>query len=101
MRHLGAHANVIGLFDLQASERRDELYLVMALTEQHVKYFMFQLVRGVQYLHRRGVLHRDLKPGNLLVSKNCELRITDFGLARLATGRRRMLEQTEADCEAL
>lgn len=34
-------------------------------------------------MHERGIIHRDLKPGNLLVTRACELRITDFGLARL------------------
>ena len=44
---------------------------------------MYQLLKGVNYLHKHNVIHRDLKPGNLLVTRNCELRITDFGLARL------------------
>jgi serine/threonine protein kinase len=43
---------------------------------------MKQLLLGVQAMHKVGVLHRDLKPGNLLVTKDCQLRITDFGLAR-------------------
>lgn len=33
-------------------------------------------------MHDVGVFHRDLKPGNILVSKDCQVRITDFGLAR-------------------
>ena len=36
-----------------------------------------------QFLHDNRIIHRDLKPGNVLVTKNCQLRITDFGLARL------------------
>ena len=42
----------------------------------------FQLLCGLKYLHSANVLHRDLKPGNLLVNANCELKICDFGLAR-------------------
>lgn len=38
---------------------------------------------GQQFLHDNRIIHRDLKPGNVLVTKNCQLRITDFGLARL------------------
>ncbi|GLD96697.1 hypothetical protein PINS_up005380 [Pythium insidiosum] len=43
---------------------------------------MYQLLCGAKVLHENGVLHRDLKPGNILVSKNCDVRITDFGLSR-------------------
>lgn len=43
---------------------------------------MYQLLCGAKTLHENGVLHRDLKPGNILVSKNCDVKITDFGLSR-------------------
>ena len=98
MKVLGRHDNVVSLKNLFVREQDDELYIVMELldsdlhriiqssqplTDAHNKYFMVQLLRGVKFIHSLGVIHRDLKPGNLLVSKNCELRITDFGLARL------------------
>lgn len=97
MRHMGKHENIITLEDLILRENNDELYIVMelldsdlhrvlqskqVLTESHYKYFLFQLLCGVKYLHDNKIIHRDLKPGNLLVSKDCKLRITDFGLAR-------------------
>lgn len=47
-----------------------------------VKGFLYQLLQGVAYCHSRLVLHRDLKPQNLLVSRKGELKIADFGLAR-------------------
>jgi serine/threonine protein kinase len=52
------------------------------LTEPHCQWFTYQALRGLKYLHSAGVVHRDLKPANLLVNKNCDLRICDFGLAR-------------------
>jgi serine/threonine protein kinase len=52
------------------------------LTVRHHKCFLKQLLEGIKAMHSVGVLHRDLKPGNILVSKDCQLRITDFGLAR-------------------
>ena len=52
------------------------------LTFDHVKYFTYQLLCGVKYMHDNRIIHRDLKPCNLLVTRDCQLRITDFGLAR-------------------
>jgi len=45
-----------------------------------------QILLGVQALHSVGILHRDLKPGNVLVSRDCRVRITDFGLSRCVAG---------------
>lgn len=45
-------------------------------------YFMYQLFCSLKYLHSAGVWHRDLKPGNLLVNRDCDLKLCDFGLAR-------------------
>ena len=99
------HENVLGLLDLSCSGGGaadfDHLYLVtplmdadlhrvirspQPLTEQHVQFFMWQLLRGLEHLHACAVVHRDLKPANLLVNANCDLKITDFGLARVIGG---------------
>uniref|UniRef100_A0A8C6T327 mitogen-activated protein kinase n=1 Tax=Neogobius melanostomus TaxID=47308 RepID=A0A8C6T327_9GOBI len=53
------------------------------LTTDHIKVFLYQILRGLKYLHSAGILHRDIKPGNLLVNSNCLLKICDFGLARV------------------
>lgn len=47
-------------------------------------YFLYQILRGLKYIHSANVLHRDLKPSNLLLNTNCDLKICDFGLARIA-----------------
>ncbi|XP_056389821.1 mitogen-activated protein kinase 7 isoform X2 [Hyla sarda] len=52
------------------------------LTLEHARYFLYQLLRGLKYIHSANVLHRDLKPSNLLINENCELKIGDFGMAR-------------------
>lgn len=57
------------------------------LTDQHFQYFLYQVLRGLKYLHSANVLHRDLKPSNLLVNANCDLTICDFGLARGVEGK--------------
>ena len=97
MRHMGKHENIVTLEDIFIRESADELYIVMELldsdlhrilqskqplTETHFKHFFHQLLCGVKYLHLNRIIHRDLKPGNLLVTRDCKLRITDFGLAR-------------------
>ncbi|XP_069507970.1 mitogen-activated protein kinase 7 isoform X2 [Ambystoma mexicanum] len=52
------------------------------LTLEHVRYFLYQLLRGLKYIHSANVIHRDLKPSNLLINENCELKVGDFGMAR-------------------
>lgn len=47
-----------------------------------MQYFLYQILRGLKYIHSANVLHRDLKPTNLLLNANCDLKIADFGLAR-------------------
>lgn len=52
------------------------------LLDSHYQSFIYQVLCGLKYIHSADVLHRDLKPGNLLVNADCELKICDFGLAR-------------------
>ncbi|XP_068520869.1 mitogen-activated protein kinase 4 [Anas acuta] len=54
------------------------------LAEEHAKLFMYQLLRGLKYIHSANVLHRDLKPANIFIStEDLVLKIGDFGLARI------------------
>lgn len=94
------HENVLGIRRILKPDSRkefDELYVVtelmetdlttiikskQALTEDHYQFFLYQILRGLKYTHSAGVYHRDLKPRNLLVNSNCDLKICDFGLAR-------------------
>ncbi|XP_068930781.1 cyclin-dependent kinase 18 isoform X1 [Petaurus breviceps papuanus] len=90
------HANIVTLHDLIHTERSLTLvfeYLDSDLKHyldhcgnlmsmHNVKVFMFQLLRGLSYCHRRKILHRDLKPQNLLINEKGELKLADFGLAR-------------------
>ena len=58
------------------------IYSKQALTDNHFQYFIYQLLAGVNYLHSANVIHRDLKPSNILVNKDCQIKICDFGLGR-------------------
>lgn len=61
-----------------------KLLRTQVLSNQHVCYFTYQILRGLKYIHSANVLHRDLKPSNLLLNSNCDLKICDFGLARVS-----------------
>lgn len=94
------HENIIPIHNIQLPLSRaqfNEIYVVMelmetdltsivkskqALGDEHCQFFLYQILRGIKYLHSAGVLHRDLKPRNILVNANCDLKICDFGLAR-------------------
>uniref|UniRef100_A0AAQ4RHX7 cyclin-dependent kinase n=1 Tax=Gasterosteus aculeatus aculeatus TaxID=481459 RepID=A0AAQ4RHX7_GASAC len=90
------HANIVTLHDIIHTDKCLTLvfeYLVSDLKQymddcgsimsvHNVKIFLFQLLRGLAYCHRRKVLHRDLKPQNLLINEKGELKLADFGLAR-------------------
>ena len=53
-----------------------------SLTEEHVKFILFQILSALKYLHSADIIHRDLKPSNILINEDCEIKIWDFGLAR-------------------
>jgi serine/threonine protein kinase len=98
------HPNIVRLLDVEHSQSPTQrLYLVFEWLDQDLKKYMdevarsqpnarmsskllksymFQLVRGLDFCHSRGVVHRDLKPQNLLIDRTGTLKIADFGLAR-------------------
>ncbi|KAG2464863.1 CDK14 kinase, partial [Polypterus senegalus] len=69
------HANIVLLHDIIHTKE------TLTLVFEYVL-FLFQLLRGLSYIHQRYILHRDLKPQNLLISDTGELKLADFGLAR-------------------
>jgi len=91
-----SHENIVELKDCVQADGR--LYLVFEFLDKDLKKYMenvtgmlspilvksylFQCVRGLAFCHARGVMHRDLKPQNLLVSVDGRLKLADFGLAR-------------------
>ncbi|UYV61210.1 rl [Cordylochernes scorpioides] len=61
-----------------------KLLMTQKVSNEHICYFLYQILRGLKYIHSANVLHRDLKPANLLLNSSCDLKICDFGLARVA-----------------
>jgi mitogen-activated protein kinase 1/3 len=74
--------DVFVVFELMPTDLNHILRAKTPLSALHIQYFMYQLLRGLYFLHSAGVFHRDLKPNNILINNTCELRICDFGLAR-------------------
>ncbi|CAF2048662.1 mitogen-activated protein kinase homolog MMK1-like [Brassica napus] len=97
------HDNIVGIKDVVLPPQRDafeDVYIayelmdtdlhkvinsIPELTEYHHQSFMYQLLRGLKYIHSANVLHRDLKPSNILLNANGDLKICDLGLARVAS----------------
>jgi serine/threonine protein kinase len=99
LQHFRGHRNITCLYDMDIPrpDNYNECYLYeelmecdlaaiirsgQPLTDAHFQSFIYQILCGLKYIHSANVLHRDLKPGNLLVNADCELKICDFGLAR-------------------
>lgn len=68
--------------DLMETDLHRIIHSRQDLSDEHVQYFVYQILRGLKFLHSAGILHRDLKPSNILVNSNCDLKICDFGLSR-------------------
>jgi mitogen-activated protein kinase 1/3 len=52
------------------------------LSEDHIRAIAYQLLTAVNFIHSANIIHRDIKPANILINKNCEIKLCDFGLAR-------------------
>ena len=94
------HDNIVSLIDIQKPPGRtgfEDIYIItdlmetdlhrviysrQELTDDHIQYFIYQILRGVLYMHSANIIHRDLKPANILANKNCDLKICDLGLGR-------------------
>lgn len=92
------HRNILTILDVvpPTSREFEEIYMVtpcldtdlsniirsQTLSEGHCKYIIYQILRGLKYIHSANVLHRDLKPANVLINFDCRIKICDFGLAR-------------------
>lgn len=91
------HPNVIQLYEIIETEK--ELFMIMEhanggelfdfivrntrLQEKQASIFYWELISGIEYLHKSGVCHRDLKPENLLLDYDNSLKIVDFGLSNM------------------
>ncbi|KAL8142054.1 hypothetical protein V2J09_015086 [Rumex salicifolius] len=76
--------DIFVVFELMESDLHQIIKANSDLTAEHQRFFLYQLLRGLKYIHAAKVFHRDLKPKNILANANCKLKICDFGLARVS-----------------
>lgn len=55
-----------------------KLLKTQKLSNDHICYFLYQILRGLKYIHSANVIHRDLKPSNLLLNTTCDLKVSNF-----------------------
>jgi serine/threonine protein kinase len=103
------HPNIVGLIDF--FEQDGNLYLIMEYVEgiglddfiknlntpvsiERGKNIMLQILNGFAYAHSNGIIHRDVKPSNILITKNDEVKILDFGIAKMLDDVKNKLTKT-------
>merc|ERR1712093_960250 len=96
LQELRDHENIIRLTNVLKADNDRDIYLVFEYMETdlhaviranilediHKQYIIYQLCKALKYMHTGNVLHRDMKPSNLLLNSECFLKVADFGLAR-------------------
>ena len=95
------HPNIIKMYDYHYDKEKNDIYIFLEychcgsikhflgkggyLDEKYANHLMRQFISGLKYLFSRGIYHRDIKPDNLLLSKNYNIKISDFGLSTMNT----------------
>ena len=105
------HPNIIKLINVHRADNDKDIYLAFEFMETdlhavirakiledvHKQYIIYQLLKTLKYLHTAELLHRDMKPSNLLLNSDCLMKVADFGLARSTLTH----ERDEEDCIAI
>jgi len=103
-----SHPNIVAVYDVSRSSQLE--YIVMELIDgitlkqymqkkgnklnwREALHFITQIVRGLGHAHSRGIIHRDIKPHNIMVLRDGSVKVSDFGIARVASGNHSTLTQ--------
>jgi mitogen-activated protein kinase 15 len=96
LQEMANHENIVRLTNVLKADNNVDIYLTFEymetdlhaviragiLEEIHKQYIIYQLLRALKFMHSGQLLHRDMKPSNLLLNSECQVKIADFGLAR-------------------
>ena len=94
--HFRGHPNIIKLLNVVKGENNRDVYLIFELmeanlsnvirakilSEQHIKYVTYQILKAMKCIHSSDIMLRDLKPSNILINSDCKLKLSDFTLAK-------------------
>ena len=103
-----SHANIVSVYDVSRSDGLD--YIVMELVDgltlkqymqrrgtplnwREAQHFITQIMRALSHAHSRGIIHRDIKPHNIMVLRDGSVKVTDFGIAQLASAAQNTMTQ--------
>eukprot|EP01137_Pigoraptor_chileana_P012966 Opistho-2@65886 len=110
LQEFSDHENVIKILNVHKAENDRDIYLAFEymdtdlnlviqsnlLSAVHKRYVMYQIFKCLRYIHSGNVIHRDMKPSNVLLNGECLARVADFGLAR-SVARNATIEQALTD----
>ena len=113
LQEMADHEHIIKLTNVLKADNDRDIYLVFEYMETdlhaairanilqdiHKQYILWQSLKALKYMHSAELLHRDMKPSNLLLNSDCLMKVADFGLARSLKKER--YEQNERDIPAL
>ena len=96
LKEMAGHEHIVSLLNVLKADNDRDIYLVFEhmetdlhaairaniLGDVHKQYIMWQALKALKFMHSANLLHRDMKPSNLLLNSDCLMKVADFGLAR-------------------
>ena len=96
LQQMKGHEHIVALLNVHKADNDRDIYLTFEYMETdlhaairanilqdiHKQYILWQALKALKFMHSAKLLHRDMKPSNLLLNSDCLMKVADFGLAR-------------------